>query len=141
MAVKIMVHLSFLFHDPLCSDPITIMSPFNGEIMEMGRAKVCLVTVGATAPFNSLIQEVLSRPFLAQLKKYDYTHLIMQTGKEGTPLYYRFIETHPPDSKITNGIKIKSVEYLPNMAPFLRLGLSDMVTERERGMLICHAGE
>ncbi|KAB8342859.1 hypothetical protein FH972_022457 [Carpinus fangiana] len=45
--------------------------------------KLCFVTVGATAPFNSLIRAVLERPFLQALSSYGYTDLLLQYGRGG----------------------------------------------------------
>ena len=42
--------------------------------------KVCFVTVGATASFNSLINATLDPRFLESLKVHDYTELRLQHG-------------------------------------------------------------
>lgn len=118
------------------------MSEFRHGFIQGGeRAKVCLVTIGATAPFNGLIREVLTEPFLAQLQKYDYTHLVMQYGKEGTQIFLRFIETNPAQSEAVHGIKVGGFDYAQDMGPFLRMAMSDFFLDQDRGMLICHAGE
>ena len=48
--------------------------------------KVCFVTVGATASFDSLIKATLSPPFIEALKTYGYTDLRLQHGKDGQKL-------------------------------------------------------
>lgn len=45
--------------------------------------KRCFVTVGATASFTLLIQNVLQPTFIAALKKHGYTELRIQYGKHG----------------------------------------------------------
>lgn len=48
--------------------------------------KVCFVTVGATASFDSLIKATLDPRFLEALKAHDYTELRLQHGKDGQKL-------------------------------------------------------
>ena len=45
--------------------------------------KVCFVTVGATASFDSLIMATLDPRFLEALKAHDYTDLRLQHGNDG----------------------------------------------------------
>ena len=45
--------------------------------------KVCFVTVGATASFDSLIMATLDPRFLEALKTHDYTDLRLQHGNDG----------------------------------------------------------
>ncbi|KAM0795220.1 hypothetical protein BDR22DRAFT_894339 [Usnea florida] len=45
--------------------------------------KVCFVTVGATANFDSLIMATLDPRFLEALKAHDYTDLRLQHGNDG----------------------------------------------------------
>ena len=45
--------------------------------------KLCFVTIGATASFDSLIKAALSQHFLEALQKNGYTNLLLQHGKEG----------------------------------------------------------
>ena len=52
--------------------------------------KVCFVTVGATASFDSLIEATLSPPFLEALKTHGYTDLRLQHGKDGQRLLEEF---------------------------------------------------
>lgn len=63
-------------------------------------AKLCFVTVGATAPFSSLVREVLSVLYLSlPLYKWDYTHLLVQFGSLGYHVFEKF--------KSANGLHIK----------------------------------
>ena len=45
--------------------------------------KVCFVTIGATAGFDSLIQATLQPAFLTTLRNHGYTDLRLQHGKDG----------------------------------------------------------
>ncbi|MCJ1385665.1 N-acetylglucosaminyldiphosphodolichol N-acetylglucosaminyltransferase catalytic subunit alg13 [Xylographa soralifera] len=42
--------------------------------------KLCFLTVGATAPFDTLVSASLSAPFLAALRAASYTDLLVQHG-------------------------------------------------------------
>ena len=52
--------------------------------------KVCFVTVGATASFDSLVKATLSPQFLEALKTYDYTDVRLQYGKDGHKILEEF---------------------------------------------------
>ena len=52
--------------------------------------KVCFVTVGATASFDSLIKATLRPQFLEALRTYDYTNLRLQYGKDGQKVLDQF---------------------------------------------------
>ena len=52
--------------------------------------KVCFVTVGATASFDSLVKATLSPQFLEALKTHDYTELRLQHGKDGQKVLEEF---------------------------------------------------
>src|SRR5436305_11358994 len=47
------------------------------------KSKTCFVTVGATAPFDKLIEAILEPKFLNALHDADYTELLVQHGYEG----------------------------------------------------------
>ena len=44
--------------------------------------KLCFVTIGATANFDSLVDACLTLDFLQALQNARYTHLLVQYGKE-----------------------------------------------------------
>ncbi len=52
--------------------------------------KVCFVTVGATASFDSLVKATLNPQFLESLKTHDYTDLRLQHGKDGEKVLEEF---------------------------------------------------
>ena len=54
--------------------------------------KTCFVTIGATAAFTDLIKAVLSADFCKALEAQGYTHLLVQYGQGGEPLYDRSLQ-------------------------------------------------
>ncbi|KIW11448.1 hypothetical protein PV08_10748 [Exophiala spinifera] len=55
--------------------------------------KRCFVTIGATAPFNSLIKAVLADNFITQLQQLGYNELRVQYGDhEGEAIYNERLE-------------------------------------------------
>jgi len=52
--------------------------------------KLCFVTIGATASFNSLIRAALSPEFLEALQASGYTNLVLQHGAEGASILKEF---------------------------------------------------
>ncbi|KIW43541.1 uncharacterized protein PV06_04632 [Exophiala oligosperma] len=59
--------------------------------------KRCFVTIGATAPFNSLIKAVLADDFISQLQQLGYNELRVQYGDhEGEAIYTQRIKDLQP---------------------------------------------
>lgn len=103
--------------------------------------KVCLVTVGATASFERLIQEVLSGSFLAQLKRYNYTHMMVQYGKDAQPIFDKFLHENPEGSGNLHGIGIGGFDFVPDMTPYVMMAMENDAKDQEQGMMISHAGK
>jgi hypothetical protein len=59
-------------------------SPSNPITMS---AKLCFLTVGATASFSALIEAAVSPAFLTALESQGYTELSVQYGQDGKPLF------------------------------------------------------
>jgi beta-1,4-N-acetylglucosaminyltransferase len=107
--------------------------------------RVCFVTVGATATFDALIEAVLSKPFVTELLETDFTHLIVQYGKDNLPLFDRLRLQIPAD--IRSKLKICGFDFKTE-------GLTDdmirtrkmfdrrntTVLKREEGLVVSHAG-
>jgi len=55
--------------------------------------KLCFVTIGATASFDSLISAALSPEFLEALEASNYTDLVLQHGAEGSLILKEFHRT------------------------------------------------
>lgn len=103
--------------------------------------KLCLVTVGATAPFEKLIRQVLSEPFLASLKQHNYTHLLVQYGKDGKPIMDEFLEKNPEECESLHGIGIGGFDFTQNMIPSIIMTVHNPAKEQEQGLMISHGGE
>lgn len=57
--------------------------------------KVCFVTIGATAGFDSLIRASLSAPFLDALSALNYTDLRLQYGRDGQSILAEYQRDKP----------------------------------------------
>ena len=77
----------------------------------MKARKVCFVTVGATATFDSLIRATLSPSFLAALKAADYTELLLQYGRDGQYILEEFNQAHPVGSNGRHEILIEGFDF------------------------------
>jgi hypothetical protein len=67
----------------LCSESLhTMASEGKGP-----SKRLCFVTVGATASFNSLISATLHPLFLDAMSKSGYTNLLIQYGKDGKAVF------------------------------------------------------
>jgi beta-1,4-N-acetylglucosaminyltransferase len=103
--------------------------------------KVCLVTVGATASFEKLVRQVLSESFLASLKQHNYSHLLVQYGKDGKPIMDEFLEKNPEGSASLHDIGIGGFDFTPSMTPLIMMLVHDPAKDQEQGLMISHAGE
>ncbi|KAJ5905302.1 UDP-N-acetylglucosamine transferase subunit alg13 [Penicillium subrubescens] len=101
--------------------------------------KLCLVTVGATAPFEKLVQAVLHESFLAELEKHKFTRLLIQHGKGGQQVFDAYRAEYE-SGNIDHGIEIGGFDLRPNMIPYLRMVRDDPGDFQELGMVISHAG-
>jgi len=79
-------------HDPLCK-------------------KLCFITIGATASFDSLIAAALNPQFLKALRAAGYTDLLLQHGKEGGKIFEDFIVGHRHDSPGRYGLNINGFDF------------------------------
>ena len=103
------------------------------------RRKVCFVTVGATASFDSLIKATLSLPFLDTLKTHQYTELRLQHGKGGQKLLDDCIASYKTTSEGVQDLVISGFD-------FNRQGLGSEMRAAKgedngvEGVVISHAG-
>ena len=101
--------------------------------------KVCFVTVGATASFDSLVKATLSPQFLEALKTYAYTDLRLQYGKDGQKLLEAFNESKGNISEGAQDLRIGGFE-------FNKQGLGSEMRAAKgegnsvEGVVISHAG-
>ena len=102
-------------------------------------AKQCFVTIGATAPFNSLIRAVTESVFITALHEAGYTQLRIQYGnEEGEAIFRERTQAlkdvdHVADLEIT-GFGFKKEGLRQEMH-----GVKGSSPENE-GMVISHAG-
>lgn len=101
--------------------------------------KVCFVTVGATASFDSLVKATLSPQFLEALKTHAYTYLRLQYGKDGQKLLEEF--------KVDKGIISEGAQDLSISGfDFNKQGLGSEMRAAKgegnsvEGVVISHAG-
>lgn len=106
--------------------------------MEMMPMRLCLVTVGATASFKRLIREALSAPFLAQLARYRYTHLLVQYGKDGEDVWDEFKENFPQGCEQLKGVIVGGFDFRQDLWQYMRLAVKEK--NQALGIIISHAG-
>ena len=108
--------------------------------------KVCFVTIGATAGFQSLIKAVLDIKFICALSYAGYSELRVQYGQDGGPIFNDFVEANRDVGDSTTGSLIEGVLIsgfdfkLEGLAEDMRDakgGIDDLV----EGVVISHAGE
>ena len=96
--------------------------------------KVCFVTIGATAAFDSLIKAALDPVFLRALDKHQYTQLRLQHGKDGASLLQNELARLDVNEAVKAALSISGFDFNEN-------GLQkEMVAARE-GVVISHAGK
>lgn len=101
--------------------------------------KLCFVTIGATAAFDSLIKAVLSSEFLQRLHAFGYTDLRLQYGKDGYTILEDFRNRYGSKSEEEFGIHITGFD-------FNKIGLGSEMRAakgegaRSDGVVISHAG-
>ncbi|KAJ5779627.1 hypothetical protein N7457_007347 [Penicillium paradoxum] len=98
--------------------------------------KMCFVTVGATASFKKLLEQVLSSQFLEILAKREYTHLLVQYGKDGQQIFQSFVDSEQP----CHGITLGGFDFQPSIDDYLMMTVERERHDQKRGLIICHAG-
>ncbi|KAK7951569.1 glycosyltransferase family 1 protein [Apiospora aurea] len=109
---------------------IVTMAPANEDQIP---GKTCLVTVGATASFRRLIEEVVSPKVVAALAEQGYDSMVVQCG----PDFEHFEAIRPSDpAVIMSGFSIERniTDYIRECTP------SDGPRKRHMGLVITHAG-
>jgi beta-1,4-N-acetylglucosaminyltransferase len=107
----------------------------NGQ---KGLTRTAFVTIGATAGFRSLLEEVISEKFLKTLQSLKFTDLVVQCG----PDMDFFEAVKPRNAMESYGLNITSFSYAPDLADyFIQASHSDDEgSRRARGIIISHAG-
>ncbi|KAI1933128.1 N-acetylglucosaminyldiphosphodolichol N-acetylglucosaminyltransferase catalytic subunit alg13 [Ophidiomyces ophidiicola] len=103
--------------------------------------KLCFVTVGATASFNTLVREILNADFLEALRKQSYTHLLIQFGQLGYEVFNTFKNTSGPDLKEKFGLAIDGFDYnVDGLKQEMMAIKANPGLHRLEGVIISHAG-
>jgi beta-1,4-N-acetylglucosaminyltransferase len=98
--------------------------------------KLCFVTVGATASFEKLLEQVLSSKFLETLAERHYTHLLIQYGKNGEKIYQSFLDSEQSH----HGVTLGGFDFKPTIEREMMMTAERENRQQERGLIICHAG-
>lgn len=103
-----------------------------------GPRKVCFVTIGATASFDSLVRATLNPIFLEVLNQHGYTDLRIQYGKEGHSMLKEFENQHTMNEE-KHDIKISGFEFnKQGLGAEMRAAKGQ--DDRSEGVVISHAG-
>ena len=101
--------------------------------------KLCFVTIGATAAFDSLIKAVLSPEFLQRLQASGYTDLLLQYGKNGHMILEDFRSRFGSKSEEEFGIKITGFDFnKKGLGSEMRAAKGE--GDHLEGVVISHAG-
>ena len=109
------------------------------ESLDNPEGKVCFVTIGATAGFDSLIQAVLDADFIRALEGHGYKHLIIQHGKDERGVYKTFAERARKSERAASQLKTTGFGFnKAGLGQEMRAVKADM--DRQAGVVISHAG-
>ena len=100
---------------------------------EKGESKVCFVTIGATAAFDTLIDKTTDHQFLQALGELGYTALRLQYGKTGSSLIDRATDRLESSEERECFLPISGFD-------FKKDGLRDDMLAARDGVVISHAG-
>ena len=95
--------------------------------------KVCFVTIGATAAFDSLLRAVLSEGFIEALVEFGYTDLQVQYGADGYSLFSQYSKQDASVVSASPKINITGFD-------FRKAGLGAEMAAARNGVVISHAG-
>lgn len=102
--------------------------------------KICFVTIGATASFDELLQAVLSNAFFQALEALEYTHLLLQYGKNGKTLLEELDTSTAPGRKINrHGIEVNGFDF-NSKGLGQEMWSTKAAQDRAEGVVISHAG-
>jgi len=103
--------------------------------------KLCFVTIGATAPFNSLLAAVLNASFFEALYIAGYTDLLIQYGHEGAKLFDEASFMYPPESRQRFGLNLVGFNFNSGgLGQEMRRAKGDRNLGTTEGVVISHAG-
>ncbi|KAL2857917.1 glycosyltransferase family 28 C-terminal domain-containing protein [Aspergillus pseudoustus] len=103
--------------------------------------KLCFVTVGATASFHLLLDSILDSAFMESLHQHGYTHLLIQYGKDGQPVFDEFTAKRPFGHPDLYGIALDGFDFKQSGLDYeMRLTKAKPSESRVSGLVISHAG-
>lgn len=112
-----------------------IDSPVDGLQAQPGRC--CFVTVGATAGFRSLLNEITTAGFLDCLAKHGYTSLNIQCGPDLTTVESRIASLSDDEKR---GISVRCFHYTDEMTTHI-VNCRGQDGVRLAGCVIAHGGK
>lgn len=101
--------------------------------------KLCFVTIGATASFDSLIKATLSLDFLDALRTSGYTDLLLQHGTEGGSILQDFLSSSGAILDKQCGINIKGFDF-NKQGLGVEMRAAKGSDDEAEGVVISHAG-
>ncbi|KAI2473205.1 glycosyltransferase family 1 protein [Annulohypoxylon bovei var. microspora] len=117
------------------------MSDMSAYEEEFRIYKCVLVTVGASASFKPLIEEMLSDAFIAKLKSLQFTNLIIQCGPDFD--YFQSAKPQPEAIDDPNRLNVIGFPYKKDLKRWFALAAPSTTREtakRAKGVIITHAG-
>ena len=101
--------------------------------------KLCFVTIGATAGFDSLIRAVLSETFIHELEAQGYTDLLIQHGNDESGVYRKFQDALRVGSRKIGRLNIRGFSFnVAGLGQEMRAAKGGM--DGKEGVVISHAG-
>ena len=109
-------------------------------VMEVKRPKkLCFVTIGATASFDSLIKATLSQGFLEALHALGYTDLLLQHGAKGNLILEEYRMSSENAASNDHSLNINGFDFnKQGLGEEMRAAKGD--TDHFEGVVISHAG-
>lgn len=103
--------------------------------------KLCFVTIGATAPFDTLLGRALSPSFFDALHKAGYTDLLIQYGKEGKRIFDEAVRQYPSGSSQARSLTIAGFDFNKSgLGQEMKRAKGDISLGSVEGVVISHAG-
>ena len=119
--------------------PLHVWMMADSRHRHIASEKRCFVTIGATAPFNSLVRACLEPEFHEALRKAGYTQLRIQYGDQnGQEVFNLYVEALK-NSKFDHGLDISGFAFKKEGLREEMRGVKGLTPETE-GMVISHAG-
>ena len=109
--------------------------PVQGGLPTSEKERYCLVSVGATTTFRSLVEKVFEPAFISALVKARYNRMIVQCGPDAPE--FRKVALQQVDP----ALRVEVVDYVDDLSQLMRkCRAAGGNMARETGMLISHAG-